>query len=317
MAMSTFFKIFPPPLFINAPYGGISISDDAVQCIQFSPTSHGQVISKYSNKALPPGIVEAGHVMDEARLTAFIAGIAKEHGLSFVKASLPEEKIYLFKTPIPANADSAAIVQSIEFKLEENVPMPAAEAIFCFEAIPGTLVENKNTASVLVAPRKAVETYLNVLTNAGLTVLCFEMAAQALSKSIVEKDSQRTILIIHIMNHKAGVYVVHQGVVCFSSTIQLGDDAIGNIHKEVMKVYDYWGQHGEGKKEIEAAIVCGASALAARFMEKNFPLPIHVELANVWQNIFSDKEYIPAVTFEESLEYAVAAGLAIPSEQFS
>ncbi len=310
MATSKFFKIFPPPKYINAQYGGVSISDDAVQCIQFFSSPHGRVLGKYANKPLDPGIVEAGHVMDEAKLTAVIAELAKELGISFVKASLPEEKVYLFKTSVPVG-DSTTIAQNIEFKLEENVPMPAAEAIFCFEIIPGTTVESKNTASVLAAPRKAVEAYLSVLEGAGLSVLAFEMTAQALAKSLIEPNSTRTVMLIHMMNKKAGVYVVHQNVVCFTSTIQLADDAAGNVQREATKVYDYWTLHGEGKKEIDAVITSGTSALIPHFSENILPVAASVETANVWRNIFENKEYIPPITFEESLEYAVAVGLAI------
>ncbi len=308
--MSTFFKIFPPPKFINAPYAGISISDDAVQCIQFSPSPRGRVIGKYVNKPLPPGIVEAGHIMDEPKLTAFIKEIVKELGVTFVKAALPEEKVYLFKTTVPV-ADTSTIAQNIEFKLEENVPIPAAEAIFCFEIIPGTTVDSKNTATVIAAPRKAVEAYLNVLTDAGLNVISFEMTAQALAKSLIEPHSARTIMIIHLMNKKASVYVVHQGVVCFSSTVQLGENAVDSVHREVNKVYDYWGLHGEGKKEIDAVIMCGASALLPHFSENILPPHASVEAADVWRNVINNPDYIPPITFEDSLEYATVSGLAL------
>ena len=310
MAMSTFFKLFPPPKFLNAPYAGISISDDAVRCIQFSQGSHGRVVAKHANKPLPRGIVEGGHIMDEVKLTDFIKEIVKELGISFVKAALPEEKVYLFKTQVPVGT-SASITQNIEFKLEENVPMTAAEAIFCFEIIPGTLVDGKNTASVLVAPRKAVEAYLNVLTNAGLTVLSFEMVAQALEKSLIEKDSTKTTLLVHIMDFKAGIYIVHQGVVSFSSTVALGGDMVTDIRRETAKVYDYWSLHGEGKKEIDTVIMCGNKALTVGLTEHILPASVTIETANVWKNVFSGEGYIPPITMEESLDYAVAAGLAL------
>jgi Tfp pilus assembly PilM family ATPase len=310
MAMSTFFKLFPPPKFLNTSYAGVSISDDAVRCVQFVNGPHGRIVGKYANKPLPRGIVEGGHIMDEAKLTEIVKAIAKELGITFVKAALPEEKVYLFKTQVP-NADSAAITQNIEFKLEENVPMPAAEAIFCFEIIPGTFVDGKNTASVLAAPRKAVDAYLNVLTGAGLTVLSFEMMAQALAKSLIPKDSTATSLIVHIMDTKAGIYIVHQGVVCFSSTISLADDLVSTIHKETAKVYDYWSLHGEGKKEVDDVILCGKKALMPGVADNILPLPVAVDMANVWRNAFAGEDYIPPITFDESLDYAVAAGLAL------
>ena len=266
MVMSTFFKIFPPPKFLNAPYAGISISDDAIQCIQFFSDPHGRFIDKHVNRPLPPGLVEAGHIMDEPKLTEIIKEVVKELGISFVKASLPEEKVYLFKTPVPITKNSTTI-----------------------------------------------DAYLSVLTNAGLSVLSFEMVAQSLGKALIEPDSKRTVLIIHIMNRKAGMYVVHQGVVCFTSTVQLGDDHMADIRKEIVKVYDYWNLHGEGEKEIEVVIPCGKPSIALNLTEDVFPSPVIIETPNVWRNVplgQRGEEYVPPIPFDDSLDYAVAVGLA-------
>lgn len=317
MKTSTFFKLFPPPKFLNAPYAGIDISDDAVRCIQFAHVAGEYRVVKYATRPFPAGLVESGHIMDEAKVTAIVADLVRETGISFVKASLPEEKVYLFKTPVP-NADSAVITQNIEFKLEENVPLSAADAIFCFEIIPGALADGKPVASVLVSPKKAVETYLDILTSAGLTVISFNMEAQALARSVIETHSTKTEMVVRIMSHKAGVYIVHQGVVCFSSTVAFGDDAmaIDVIRKEAKKVYDYWKDHGEGAKEVDHIVLCGVSKIVTGIGGDVIPLPISVEMGNVWKNIFSPDEYIPPISFGDSLDYAVAAGLAMPTEHF-
>jgi hypothetical protein len=88
------------------------------------------------------------------------------------------------------------------------------------------------------------------------------------------------------------------------------------IRKEAKKVYDYWKDHGEGKKEVDRIVLCGVSATVASLGGDIVPVPIHVEMANVWRNAFSSDSYVPPITFEESLDYAVAAGLALPEEHF-
>jgi Tfp pilus assembly PilM family ATPase len=51
---------------------------------------------------------------------------------------LPEEKAYLFTTSIPKVAQKD-IRSAIEFKMEENVPIPASDLVFDFLVCKVTL----------------------------------------------------------------------------------------------------------------------------------------------------------------------------------
>src|SRR5258708_510213 len=105
MKTSTFFKFFPPPKFLNPPHAGIDICDDAVRYIKFSQKKGSLEIETYGTKILPEGVVEAGYVKDEAALTKIIAELVKGANAPFFQASLPEEKLYLFKTEVPHGSE--------------------------------------------------------------------------------------------------------------------------------------------------------------------------------------------------------------------
>jgi len=313
MFTKKFFKLFPPPKFLNIPCAGIDISDDAVRCIEYSESIHGLVLHRYGVKALNPGIVESGRIMKEADLIKAISDLTSELKLRTVKASLPEERMYLFKTEVPL-VDEDQIRQNIEFKLEENVPVPASEAIFFFDLIPkDNYKDEKNYASVSVAPAELVNSYLKVLTASDLDVVSFEIQPKAIARAVVPRGSAENQMIIYIMNNKTGIYIVCGGVVCFTSTVALGKDSeISLFQHEISKVYSYWAEYGSGKK-INKIIVSGQNASKISNDSKISPDPkVAVEVAHIWQNAFSSDHYIPPITFEGSLEYVIAAGLALP-----
>jgi hypothetical protein len=59
-------------------------------------------------------------------------------------------------------------------------------------------------------------------------------------------------------------------------------------------------------------VLCGRDAGLVGFEEYlSFPLKIPVEVANVWQNVFSYNDYVPPISFLDSLDYASAVGLAL------
>ena len=220
MSSQTFFKLFPPPKFLDMPYAGLDISDDAIHCLEYSHTFHGLSIHRYGMKELPSGVIVGGEIEDKKILSEIITSLVKELKIYSVKVSLPEEKIYLFKTDVP-NASEEEIRQNVEFKLEENVPISPAESIFFFDLIPNSL-----SASVSVAPRELVMSYLEVLKSAGLTVVSFEAQPRAITRSLISHGSTETQIIVHIMNQKTGIYVICGEVVCFTSTVVLGKETL-------------------------------------------------------------------------------------------
>mgnify|MGYP001562310635 FL=1 len=324
MFTKTFFKLFPPPKYLNIPYAGIDISDDAIRCIEYSSNHHGYTLHRYGTRALKPGIVDSGYIKDEKALVQELTSLVQELKITTVKASLPEERMYLFKTEVP-DTNEDQIRQNIEFKLEENVPLSPADAIFFFDRLPDTMNnDSKSMVSVSVAPRELVHSYLNALQAAGVTVVSFEIQAKAIARAVVPKDSKETQLIVHVMNAKTGLYVVSSGVVCFTSTIPWGgqlirgkniadiSDDIFSLRHDIERVYTYWSEHGEGQP-IKSIIVSGHDATAISQISHLSPNPnIQLQVAHVWQNAFSGDHYVPAVAFEDSLDYAISAGLALP-----
>lgn len=313
MFTKTFFKLFPPPKFLNIPYAGIDISDDAVRCIEYSENMHGLTLHLYGSRVLEQGIVDSGSILKESELIKSISALVSELKISTVKASLPEEKMYLFKTEVPMmNEDQ--IRQNIESKLEENVPLPASDAIFFFDLIPKIGDKDEKTfASVSVAPRELVMSYLRVLNSSGLEVVSFEIQPKAIARAVIPLGSIENQIIVHVMNNKTGIYIVCGGVVCFTSTIAIGKDSESTMFKhELSRAYSYWAEYGSGR-QIHRIIITGQDAQKIGNDPKISPNPrLVMEVAHIWQNAFSGDKYIPPITFEDSLQYVIAAGLALP-----
>lgn len=321
MKTSSFFKLFPPPKFLEMPYAGIDISDSAVHCLMYAHGRHGLEVDRFGSRPLAKGVVEAGIIRDEKALTDAIRSLASELKITYVKASLPEERMYLFKTEVP-DGTAAQIHENIELRLDENVPLSPSDAVFYFDLIRDLLPQGKHTASVSVAPRKFVESYLAVLESAGLLPVSFEVVPKSLARAIIPAGDTDTKLIMHLMADKVGFYIVDEGVVLFTSTVSWvlppaapSEPDIEPLRAEMRKVYAYWEEHGQGDG-VSEIILCGhrAGEVARTLAGASHPLP-KTRVADVWANAFSYDAYIPPISRDESLEYAVAAGVALPKRR--
>jgi type IV pilus assembly protein PilM len=283
MFTKNFFKSFPPPAFLEMPSVGVEVSDEAIRFIELKNGKKGLELSRFGEVRLAPGIIEAGYINNTNELTKALSSIRSTHGLNFVTVALPEEKAYLFKTELPA-INEKELRESLELKIEENVPISGAEALFEFNVLKNKGHEH-NDVLVTVLPRKVVETYIKVFKDAGLVPLSFEAEATAMARSLIHEGDMGTYMIVNFEYSRMGIFVVSEGVVQFTSTLGVDTPSIekamnegtglkahelkaslgtgveatkigggqiatlSELRDEIQKVYYYWQSREEGTEE--------------------------------------------------------------------
>ncbi|MDE2188802.1 MAG: hypothetical protein KGJ35_03705, partial [Patescibacteria group bacterium] len=93
-------------------------------------------------------------------------------------------------------------------------------------------------------------------------------------------------------------------------------NTVDEVKKELSRVSSYWNEHGESGDEIKEIIFCGSKVNEiTKALESDKGRETLLSVANVWINAFDLNRYVPTITKTDSLEYAVAAGLALPSHR--
>lgn len=316
MHSSKFFKLFPPPKFLLMKHAGLDISDDSIRCIEFSSGPKGVHIKKYASVDIPADLIEGGEFKDPEGFRAKLAEFDKQHDLSYVRVSLPEEKVYLFHTEVPST-DPITVEHNIEFKLEENVPIPARDAVFYYDLLPLSVTGGVLRASVSVASRAYIERYSQILSSAGIIPVAYELIPKAIARAIIPEGTSETYMIVHIMKRKVGLYIAAGGVICFTSTIAISPDQGASyeqtLSREVNRAYSYWMSHAVFHSTISKIVLVGrtASQYEAPLRGAIVDRPVPVEVANVWQTTLDGTGHIPPLSAVDAHDYAVAAGLAI------
>ncbi len=318
MRLKKILDSFPPPAILNIPYAGISISDTMIRCVEFKRTGRGLVVSKYTEKPLADGVVVSGFINNTAELTHVLEGIKKELGLTYVKVSLPEEKAYLFNTKIPV-VPRNKVRSSIEYTIEDNVPLPASELVFDYTVVGAQAHEDHLDIVVSAIPSKIIDMYVDVVTSAGLVPLALEIESQAIVRALFSENSEGTYVIADFSKEKVGLYIATNRVVHFTSTINTKGETLDHpsfLSQEIKRLFVYWNTLKEniGKKdrEIQQIIFCGEDfpPVLASYISAHNKIP--VALGNVWVNAFDVNKIIPPISFTDSLRYASSVGLALP-----
>jgi hypothetical protein len=160
--------------------------------------------------------VDGGDIKDEPQFVALLKEFATANALGYVKVSLPEEKAYLFQTEVPS-ANFSSIAQNIEFKLDQNVPLSAADALFQFDLMPKSVAGETLRASVSVVPRTYVEHHISLLREAHLEPVAFEVSKK-IKQGILVKNGKK------------------DGITSYNLKITVGEDDF--VFKDIVQLFD-------------------------------------------------------------------------------
>lgn len=132
----TVFSFFPAPKFLRMPAVGVDISDESIKFIELKRLTAGLALGRFGKYGMPQNVISGGEVQKTKELVEVLREMQRQHKLNFIHASLPEEHAYVFQTRVPKSVRRSQIRNVLEFKLEENVPLSGAEAIFDYSVFP-------------------------------------------------------------------------------------------------------------------------------------------------------------------------------------
>ena len=333
---------------------GIDISDDSIHFMELKQKGSHFKIGHYGLEKLPNGVVEDGFIRDNQKLVAALSKIKSSTGTRLVKASLPEEKSYLFRTTLPMMKDEE-IHSALRFKIEENVPLALSEAVFDHCIIGSDSSEKNLDLSVTVVHKKVVEGYLEALKSAGFSPLELQIESQAMSHAAVPYEDKGVHIVVSMRETKTVLSIVSAGEVQFTSTIHLGNkeifsalkknlnmqndqveniiegkenqngndiflslvSALSALRDEIEKLVIFWTEHWKdygGAEAVDSIIVSGGDSLLDFDNYFSRSLNIKTVVADPWNNVFNVKDAVPELSLREALDYLPAIGLALPYE---
>lgn len=236
-------NFFSTPKFLEMPSFGMDISDESIKYIELLSTDRGVKVGRYGEKKIPPGVMELGEIKDPIKLEGLLMALKNELKIRSVRASILESQIYLFKLSLDKDG-LESIRSAIELSLEEHIPIPAPEAIFDYDIIG----ENDKSLEIQVAAiqKNIIDSYLSVFVNIDLSVHSFELEAQAIARAIIKKADPETYMIVDFGEKRTGIFIVSNGTVMFTSTVDMGGAVLDSMIEKHFKVT---GQEAEKMKK--------------------------------------------------------------------
>jgi type IV pilus assembly protein PilM len=230
-------RMLPPPTYLMMPCVGVDISDTSMKYVAFEPTTLNKTEKKiklWGDITIPNGAVQRGQVNDTEQLVAVLKELKRETKAEFIRVSLPEERAYLFETEIKHDTPLKEVRSLLEFRLEENVPIPSREVFFDYYILPGASEEKKAKVAVAAYARETILKYYDSCITAGLRPVSFEVEAQAMARSVVPEDSAGATMLVDFGKTRTGIGIVYKGALLYTSTIDIGGNQLSQALRKVL-----------------------------------------------------------------------------------
>jgi len=219
------------------PCIGVDISDTSLKYVELVPdhyTGKDLELKSWGDIAIPEGALQRGVVNDVGKLAEALRAVRDKTGAELIRASLPEERAYIFETSIERSTSKKEIRGLLEFKLEENVPLSPQDAFFDYEVLNGFVTEEAMRVLVTVYARETIMNYYEAIRVAGMTPLSFEVEAQAIARATIINNDLATHMVVDFGKTRTGIGIVQAGSLVYASTIDIGGERLSNDLRAVV-----------------------------------------------------------------------------------
>ncbi len=266
---------------------GLAVSDSCLRIIKLKKNN----LASWGKKELDSGIVVNGELKKEKEflnnLKELLSEIKGEPlSTNYAIVSLSEERSFLQTIKLP-EMEEKFLEKAVYFEAENYIPLKIEEACLDFEIV------SKKEVLVAAYPKKIVLPFLTCLKKAGLIIKALEIESQSLVRALIKQKGD--YIILDSQGERIVILVYSKGAIRFTSTL---DEK--SLISEIKKCLVFC------QNKNPKIILNKAEFLK----EKLTCLGFAIELADPWINFHPFKK-IPQLTFEESLKYSVAIGLAL------
>ncbi|MFA4930496.1 MAG: type IV pilus assembly protein PilM [Patescibacteria group bacterium] len=275
---------------------GIDISDFKIRLFQVEQKrKNNYKLSAYTEIAVPDGFISDGEIKNRDEViklitTCYTKPVFGKFTTRYVNASISEKKAFLKNISIP-NVPPNELLGAIRWGIEQNIPVTLDQSYFDWSILgPSPKDINKLQAIVVVASRQIVDSYTEVIEQAGLQVLSFENESAAIARCLISKENESLpIVIIDLGKSRTTIIIHYQNVVQYSNTIDINGKDMTTLISQYLHL-----NYTDAEK---AKIICGLDKTKAKGSIRKILLPIIESLMlKIQENIDYFNNYLSADT---------------------
>ncbi|MEI6288062.1 MAG: type IV pilus assembly protein PilM [bacterium] len=230
---------------------GLDISQRDIRLVQLAKHGKKVDIQLYSELHLPVGCLEAGEIKNPK---VFLESLKKlmhtKHGRGHLSDEvitvLPEQKTFMKIFDLPK--ENISVREQIVKILPQHLPFDPESMYFDFQVIKRE--PTRRTVLVGACAKTIVNSYFEILNQAGLSVVAMEIEASVIDRLLIEyNDEKDPQIIIDFGANRSGLFLYDQGSIKFTVSLPVSGIKTDQLIASTLSL--------DLEKAEQAKIACG------------------------------------------------------------
>lgn len=217
---------------------GLDIGSSSLKLAEVLDSADGYLLNRFSQIALPRGIIVDGQLADQAGLTEKVKELFKNSGCSkkAIVTSLSGHSVIVKKVNF-STMEEEELRELIRDEAAKYLPFDNMDDINFDFQILGASEYNPNQMDVLIvaAKKEVVNSYVDALTDAGLSVAIMDVDSFALETMFEENydyQENEMVVLVNIGASITNIGVIRGATSVFTRDFTLGGNAVTEAIQE-------------------------------------------------------------------------------------
>ncbi|MBI4837123.1 MAG: type IV pilus assembly protein PilM [Candidatus Portnoybacteria bacterium] len=220
---------------------GLDLSDISLKVAQLKSDGRGLALANYGRQEIPRGVIEGGAIKKVDELVNVIKkGVLSVNGLpintKYCVVSLPETESFIRVAQLP-KMKLDELSKAVRWEVESQIPLPIDQVYFDWQIVEPVRASPDHYDIVIGAlSRSLVDPYLEVLKEAGLKPLVFEIESVATSRALIENEFiSSPVMIIDIGARRTSFIIFAGRTIHFTASLSISNEY---LVKEIARQLD-------------------------------------------------------------------------------
>ena len=250
---------------------GLDIGSHSIKGIILEQTKSGLVLKNMGLVQLPPQAILDGEIQEKEIVTSAIKNLIKMLKIKVknVCTSISGYSVIIKKISLPRSTREE-LSQNIEVEAEQFIPFDISEVNVDFMILGEEEGQDEQMEVILVAAKKdVIETYMDLLMEAGLTPNIIDVDVFALENAFTHSYPKHTgtVALIDIGANKVNINIIKEGISLFTKDAAMGGARITQDIQDTFEEMEYETAEGIKLGGAEAPEAGTVEEIVARAAE--------------------------------------------------
>lgn len=206
---------------------GLDVTGSSFKLFQLKKDGKEIRVSGYSDVVLPKALVVNDAIVDSKTFGYLLKQallrpqFGKLEGASVI-ASVPESKSFVRVIQIPLMSEGETET-AVPVEAESFIPLPIDQVYLDWQQL--AVKEDKQEVLIIASPKEFVDKYLQILEDAGLSVIALEVESQSCQRALIDFNAKPTCLIVDLDAFRTSLIMVEEGKLQFTSSIPIAGNS--------------------------------------------------------------------------------------------